>query len=400
MLNFIRSTPFYKPLLWILTILIFLSLIWLGMGIVSNPDWFMGDDFVEYWAAGKLNSNGGNPYDPDQLHPLELQTGVIEGEAVLMWNPPWTLAIAMPLGMMSYPLSRILWMVVTILAIMFCINSIWTLYGGRNEYRWLAWIIGFTFVPILDGLKKGQTSALLLLGVVGFLLLIPRRRYWLAGVSLSLLTVKPHILYLFIAAVFLWSIYDRKWRVIFGFLSSLFLMTFISWIINPDVIQQYTFAIQNYPPADWATPTIGGWMRLIIGADLFWVQFAPSILGLFWLFFYWIRYRREWDWIKHSPTIILVSTLTTVYGWSWDQSVAILAILSIFTLILPFEKDFRSILIISVYILIDVLILIIPGNQFFTFWIAPALLLWYLGSRKMILSVKNKSFNNRIQVNP
>ena len=118
----IRDKPFYKPLIWFGAALCFLIIFWVGMGLVTNPEWFMGDDFVEYWAAGKLNLTGGDPYDPEQLHPLELQTGVIEGEAVMMWNPPWMLIIAMPFGSLGYAFSRTFWMVLNIILIFICFN--------------------------------------------------------------------------------------------------------------------------------------------------------------------------------------------------------------------------------------------------------------------------------------
>ncbi len=396
MLDSMRTKPYYKFLIWGLAVSLFIFILWLGMGLVTNPKWFMGDDFVEYWAAGKLNLSGSNPYDPVLLQPLELQTGVIEGDAVLMWNPPWMLALAMPLGALGYPLSRILWLVLNILVIFLCLNTMWSLYDGKNDYRWVAWVIGFTFVPILDGLKKGQTSALLLLGVVGFLFFMSRRKYWFAGFCLSLLAVKPHILYLIIAAAFFWSINQKKWQVIFGFFIPLVIATTLSWIINPDVMQQYIYAIQNYPPADWVTPTIGSLLRLLLGTDRFWLQFVPSLLGLFWLIYYWIRNRREWNWVKQAPLLILVSTLTAAYGWSWDLTVSIVAILHVAVLIIPLRRDLRTIWIIITYLMIDVLIFLIPGNQLFTFWLAPALLIWYLASNVSIQSYDKERLSSTL----
>src|SRR5690606_16719256 len=38
---------------------------------LSDPSFFPAIDFVEYWAAGRLNADGGDPYDPEQLGPLQ-----------------------------------------------------------------------------------------------------------------------------------------------------------------------------------------------------------------------------------------------------------------------------------------------------------------------------------------
>lgn len=383
MFQSIRKQRYYKPLIWFIALILFAFLIWLGTTLVTNPKWFLGDDYVEYWAAGRLNLTGGNPYDPAQLHPLELQTGSIEGEAVMMWNPPWLLTLAMPFGALGYGLSRTLWLLLNVLIISISLIHIWILYGGSTDLRWLALTIGFTFAPILDGLKKGQTSALLLLGVVGFLYFTRHRKWWLAGISLAFLTVKPHVLFLFLLAVALWSVDRKQWRVILGFILTLFATTAIAWAINPDVIQQYILAIRTYPPANWATPTIGGFLRLIFGTGRFWLQFIPPLIGIIWLIYYWIRNRASWDWFEQTPILVLVSTLTAAYGWTWDQSVSIIAILQIALLMLPFQRNLSNILIVVSYVLIDFLALTIRGNQFWTLWLAPALLIWYLASKRI-----------------
>ena len=390
----IRKHPFYKPLLWVSSLILFAFLIWLGSSLVTNPKWFMGDDYVEYWAAGRLNLTGGNPYDPGQLHPLELQSGVIQGEAVMMWNPPWLLTLVMPFGALGYGLSRTLWLLLNIFLIAISLNQIWKLYGGDFDLRWLAIAIGFTFAPILDGLKKGQTSVLLLFGVVGFLYFAKQKKWWLAGISLALLAVKPHILYLYLLAVLFWVVDQKQWKIISGLLIAMITASAVAWLVNPDVIQQYLFAIANYPPADWATPTIGGILRILFGTERFWLQFLPAFFGITWLIYYWFKQRKEWDWLVQTPILILVSTLTAAYGWTWDQSVSIIAILSITTLILPFQKNRSTLIIIGTYLVINGLAIFIRGNQFWTSWFASALLIWFLTAHFLIRS-KSGSVNSQ-----
>src|SRR2546425_7820696 len=88
-------------------------LVWFGLAVgvvvlgwqlthlLANPFVLPPDDFVEYWAAGRLNASGENPYDPDRLVPLERETGRDVDEAGMMWNPPWTLTLAMPFGLLD-----------------------------------------------------------------------------------------------------------------------------------------------------------------------------------------------------------------------------------------------------------------------------------------------------------
>src|SRR5262245_20872546 len=124
-------------------------------------------DFVEYWAAGHLNAAGANPYDPDLVHELERQTGRTE-PGVLMWNPPWTLTLVMPFGVLPVRLAHVLWLLMQFAALGLAADLLWRLYGGDAGRRWLAWLVAFTFLPSLFALTAGQVAPLILLGAVLF----------------------------------------------------------------------------------------------------------------------------------------------------------------------------------------------------------------------------------------
>src|SRR4051794_17668136 len=66
--------------------------------LLADPTIWPPDDFIEYWAAAKLTLDGNNPYDPAQLLPLQVANGRQTDEAVMMWNPPWSLTVVLPLG--------------------------------------------------------------------------------------------------------------------------------------------------------------------------------------------------------------------------------------------------------------------------------------------------------------
>src|SRR3954451_848004 len=64
----------------------------------ADPTFLKPHDFMQCWAAGRLNATGGNPYDADRV--VELQRGAVRDEdrPPLMWTPPWALALTMPFG--------------------------------------------------------------------------------------------------------------------------------------------------------------------------------------------------------------------------------------------------------------------------------------------------------------
>jgi len=131
--------------LWLCLIVSLAILAYQLSGLVVKPG-VLADDYVQYWAAGRLNLSGGNPYAGDQLLTLERAAGR-RTEVLLMYIPPWTLVLAMPLSLFSYSISRLMWLILSIVMIHMATNGIWMLLGGSIQKRWLASAIAFTFFP-------------------------------------------------------------------------------------------------------------------------------------------------------------------------------------------------------------------------------------------------------------
>src|SRR5262245_966528 len=154
------------------------------------------NDFVQYWAAGRLNLRGENPYDPARLEELERAAGR-EADVLPMYNPPWTLAIVMPFGMLPANLAYLFWMASALAALGYSAATLWRYYDGPTDQLGAAMILTLTFVPTFLALLLAQISPFLLLGIVLFLQSERRGRPALAGAALVLLAIKPHICYLF-----------------------------------------------------------------------------------------------------------------------------------------------------------------------------------------------------------
>src|SRR5262249_40386112 len=106
----------------------------IGTLLAAPPIW-PPDDFIEYWAAAKLTLDGQNPYDPELLLPLQLANGRQTDKAVMMWNPPWSLAVVLPLGLFPAREAQLLWLAVNLVAIGFCGERLWLLRGGSRARR-------------------------------------------------------------------------------------------------------------------------------------------------------------------------------------------------------------------------------------------------------------------------
>jgi hypothetical protein len=373
------------------------------------------DDFVEYWAAGRLNAQGENPYQADILLPLEKEAGRVSfpvdssghESAVMMWNPPWTLTVVMPLGLLDARLGQLLWLLLQLGVIFFCADWTWSYYQGPAGYRWLAWVLALTFVPTLIVLRAGQIGPLILLGIVGFLHYERKGQFFLAGAACVLIAIKPHLVFLFWIALVLWALGGRgfgradnisntdsagaspsrserrRWAVLLGGITTGLVATAIPMLCNPSVCRQYWYALTHHPPEEWVSLTIGSILRLLFGANHFWLQVVPAIPALVWFGFHWRRHHATWNWGEQMPLLVLVSFLTTFYGaWPFDLVVLLLPVVQ--AAVWAVQERRLRIPALIVYLPIDTLALVLnlAGVTSICFiWMTPALLMGYLSLR-------------------
>jgi hypothetical protein len=293
-----------------------------------GPDGLYLQDFVEYWAAGHLNISGQNPYYPQLMSKVEQEVRPYLGQEIMMWNPPWTLTLTMPLGLLPCYWAHFAWLILSLTILLVGADFLWRFYGGILRYRGIAWFIAISFTPTLLVLEMGQITPLILLGLIGFLYFEGQGRDGLAGACLALVAIKPHLVYLVALALLVWVVDRRRWSILWGGATTLLVATVIPLAFNPAVIGQYCFSLTQHPPERFYSPTIGTFLRLLLGPEKFWLQFVPVVLGLGWFVWYWLRCRRTWEWSEQLPVLLLASYLTASYGtWPFDYVVMLIPLI-------------------------------------------------------------------------
>lgn len=278
------------------------------------------DDFIEYWAAAKLALDGKNPYDPNLLLPLQQANGRATDEAVMMWNPPTSLAFVLPLGLFRAREAQLVWLAVNFAAMLFCGDRLWLIFGGARARRWIGWAIALAAMPSAFALQSGQIGPLLLLGAVLFLECERRGFYFAAGAATALLAIKPHLAYLVWAAILLDAMARGRWRIVLGATVAGLACALAPLLLNPHVWQQYADAMGNRPPSKWLSPTLGSVLRLALGEERFRLQFVPVAAGIAWFALYWRAKGKTWEWREQLPLLLLVSFVTAPYGaWPFDM---------------------------------------------------------------------------------
>lgn len=305
-------------------------------------------DYMEYYSAGRATLNHQNPYDGAVVYPYQLEVQAklwdkFKGggdsvtkydDPIMMWNPPWTLPLTLPLGAMHWRIGQLLWTAAQLVSVVVSGVLLWRVFGGAKEKTAVAVGVAVLFAPTLFLLLLGQISGFLLLGLVGFLWCLRSHdpegsvsgKWWLAGLLAALTAIKPHLLLPFALVLALETLRGgRTWRAAVAGVLVLVLFGLMPMMWNPDVWTQYLEATAaqsagtHNTPNEWMHPTLGYWLRTLHPDRPFALMFLPLAVAVPVVAGYWWVRRKQWNWATELPRLVLVSLLTAPYGaWGFD----------------------------------------------------------------------------------
>jgi hypothetical protein len=334
------------------------------------------EDFGAYWSAASLNAKGANPYAVEELRPLQQAIDPNRSYILYMFNPPWTLGLLFPWSLFDFTWARLLWLAVQVAVLGACAGRLWQLYGGPPRTRVLAFVLCFTFFPTLQLLALGQVTVLTLAGAVGFVVW-EREQPWRAGVAAGLTLIKPHLVVVLWVPLGLNCLWRRRWPVLLAAATTVLALTSISWVCNPQVLQQYVAMWGQNPTSSWIPPTPGSLLRLLLGPEKFWLAFVFPTLGMAWAAIHWWRRRDRWDWAQELPALLLACFLTAAYGWAYDLVILLPALVVGAASAAQGRAGTAAL---AAYLPLTVLAIamnIAHCEEYLFFWIAPAVLTGY-----------------------
>ena len=378
----------YQAFLWLaLALSLFVLVRFAGPLLIKTKFW--EGDYVLYWSTGRLNWLRENPYSMERNLQLEKENGLIDPavtEIAIMRYPPWVMPLITFFGIFDYPTSRLLWLLFCTGCLLFSFDISWKLCQGDPRRRWLAMLIGFTFVPVLFALGRGQISALLLLSVALFIKYSQDTRHHLAaGAALVIASVKFHALLLFFLAIGLWVIKNRHWKIALGSLAAVLALLAMVLPINPNILWQYLTTPEAIPYTNFATPAIGTLLRVLFAPDQVWLQFLPTSIGVAWLIGYWLKRSSDWNWLRAAPLLLTASYVAAPFAWTYDQAALALIGIQLGSALLQQKPGRREMAAVVGYIFINLFTLFAHRiyDDFWFFWLAPAWLVFYLLARRL-----------------
>lgn len=297
-----------------------------GLGSVARST----GDFVAFWAGANAVVSGCNPYDINILREAVQQALPGSPMPAEIYNPPWLFSVIFWFGYFKATSVGLFWVFLTASGVVFsavfmarllmCLSQVNDPNAVRRLSLWSA-VLLVTFFPFSITIYLGQLSWILLFCVTLAFPLLERSTSAVAsiaaGMLLSITLIKPHLVFLLLAAVGVKGLKSRRiWLVIGGAIGFAVLALF-PLVLYSDIYQAY-FSRSVLDPFKWETPTFSYYLAKFWGAQIWILRITPAAIGLILTSIWAWRDERE----NLSPAayvwLLLLSILCTPYLWTYD----------------------------------------------------------------------------------
>jgi Glycosyltransferase family 87 len=302
-------------------------------------------DFIQYWSAYRALRAGTNPYDGLVLHPIERSVGQSPDATIFMWNPPWTVLLIAPVLRLPFGAACLVWIgcnLALVASIGLIVGDLAWLKHGQSLVM-PAIVSGLLFYPAMETIALGQISLVLALGAALFLRSAVKENDAAAGLSLVLLSIKPHLFLIFGAWVAYWVIREKRWRIPAFAAIGLFAWVLLASALWPTSLLDW-WTSMGQPPrgpgaestANWMTSSLASWVRLALlhatGYAPLWPMTIIPLLGLALTVLYLAIVRPLITWPVQIHPVLCLSVGLAPYGWPFDHSVLVLGQIMLVTL--------------------------------------------------------------------
>lgn len=275
-------------------------------------------DSIQFWATGRMLLSHGSPFDLHAMLELQQSQGYIAAKGLVSRIPPWTIPLVLPFGLLSPYWTWFVIVVLSCAALMLITRICWGLFGNSQTRPSDCYLACYLFAPVIACFKTGQIGILILLGVLLFMRWHSSRAF-LAGAALWLPFAKPHLFTVFGLVCFLWICARRQWTVLAGFAAAFGLSLAVAFGLDHNLLAHYLANVRGQRIDAEFIPSLAGLFRLLVAPGVFFVQFAPLVVGLAWAVCFWLKHRNQWNWTDHGLTLLLVSVLVSPYSFFPDE---------------------------------------------------------------------------------
>ena len=201
---------------------------------------FPGTDFVVYYSAGESIrvGEGERLYDADFQDGLHEEVVGKEFEGQFLYHrPPLYALVFIPFSLLPFTASYLVWCALGLVSLWASVRLL-GVHHPRTVFLW-----SFAWPPIFFAFSFGQTILVNLILLSAVFWLWKRRHLWAAGLSLSLLMDKPHLV-MGVVLLFLLN-WRRDWRVLSAFALGCLALAGLSVLLFPQASASYLDVILN-----------------------------------------------------------------------------------------------------------------------------------------------------------
>ena len=265
------------------------GLVWANIIYARNQP--VGKDFLVPWLGARTFLQYGNsPYGDPATQRAQI---VYYGRLAAEGQDPLMLWLPFPVELFYFPLALV--------PDYFLAQAIWTtcleialVAMGYLSLQLTGWKPGRVILPIIllfpllwvygaFSLVSGSAAGFIALALAGFLLAMRSERDELAGGLLILLVSAPRLTGVLAFFIFWWVIYQRRWRVLWGFLMGLAILLGLSFLLLPDWFLSFMRGLLShftYNPGFSSLGIFASWSP-VVGLRLGWVLAAGLLIVLF-----------------------------------------------------------------------------------------------------------------------
>lgn len=327
----------------ILALLFYFIFAWMNM--MADPDQRTGSDFIGFYNFGRIYQLKGiqSIYDIQEQQKIEEQVVGHPVTVIFYTHMPFLAPIAKALVNEDYLASFRRWAIILLalnsLNVYLLIHTL-DITNFNKENLFLLCAAAFLFDPTFSGFMNGQDIAILLLGVIVWMWGMFHEKYFLAGLGLSLATIRPQIA-LFLAIPFLF----RHRQVFWGFaLGALTLAAISVGLLKVNGTLKFIDSLRYIENTIWYEkhsfdmPTISGIIRrnfdvinVALVKDFVWICYLLGIIGFS---AWWYKSKAITE--KHIGLIVLAGIFLLPYAHYHELT---LLLIPIFCILRILQRD-------------------------------------------------------------
>jgi hypothetical protein len=366
----------------------FALILLLGAVILAFPvslppgagDW----DLQAYWSSTYLLAHGQDFSNGVALGEIEhTLTTRTDPETLYSWFSPIGNVVLLPFTLVPFTTAVYYWLILNIIILFYSTMLIW---GDSDSRTWIPLLAVFSFSMTVVSLVFGQINFLEVLGLALFLSLGKANKPYLAGASLVLTTIKPHLVIITLPILLLDLLRKKEWKSLAGFAIAIGCCFLVLFAFYPPWIQSFLGVVTSGMSTVRETPTVNGLLVLMgenkIGKLIFLIAL---IVGIIW----WFLRGQNWDRRTFIDLSMTTGLIVSPIGWSYDQIMLFFPILSILAWVAKGELPKNvSKIVVAILIVANLAAYILrtftPSDVWF-FWIPFVVLGLYMFARRLII---------------